>query len=187
VRRIAMLVVPLAAAVLAAVPAASPALAAAVPAGTGLEPRRPGPDSLVYRESAVIAAPAARVWQAMVDLDGYQTWNPWLIKAEGQVRPGSTVNAKVVLGEHTIRTSHIVLTVEPERRLCWRDSGWPALFVYGQRCRTLEPRADGTVLFRQELLIDGPLNGLVKATVGKSLRDGLAAETAALKRRAEYR
>jgi len=149
------------------------------------EPRVPGPHSVVLHEEAVIKAEPSRIWQILVDLPRYSEWNPWLTRAEGRAEPGAEVDVDVVLGNRTMKAKHVVLAVEPEKRFCWRDAGWNSWFVYGQRCRTLDRQADGTVLFRQELLLDGPLAGLAKLTQGKDLQAGMAAETAALKARAE--
>ncbi len=150
-----------------------------------LTPREPGPHSVVYREQAVIAADQHRIWQLLVDLPGYASWNPWVVRAEGASTPGSRVKVDVVLGSHVMAAEHTVLVVEPQTRFCWRDAGWNAIFVYGQRCRTLERRPDGTILVRNELLLDGIFSPAANLTVGKAMRDGMAAEMAALKRHAE--
>ena len=151
----------------------------------GLTPREPSKYSVVYREEAVIVASPATVWRLLVDLPGYSAWNPWVVKAEGTAEPGAEVVVDVVLSGHVMRAKHVVLTVEPERRFCWKDAGWNSWFVYGQRCRTLRHQADGSVLFQQELLLDGPLSKVASATMGKAMRAGMAAETAALKQHAE--
>jgi uncharacterized protein YndB with AHSA1/START domain len=151
---------------------------------SALSPRAPSARSLVMRAEAEIAASADDVWRVLVDLPAYAAWNPWLVSAEGDVAPGGVVWASVVLGEKTMRAKHRVLVVEPGLRLCWRDAGWNALVVYGQRSRTIEPCARG-VRLQQELLIDGPLRGLAMRLYGDALRDGLSAETQALKRRLE--
>ncbi|MGP3690570.1 SRPBCC family protein [Streptomyces sp. IBSNAI002] len=160
--------------------------AAAATTGTDdLNPREPGRHSVVHREQAVIAAPAERIWNALVDLPSYQDWNPWVLRADGEVRPGATVHVSVALGSHVMRAEHTVLVVEPNRRFCWRDAGWNASFVYGQRCRTLDPRADGTVLVTNELLLDGVFSSATDLVMGAALREGLAAETRALALRTE--
>jgi uncharacterized protein YndB with AHSA1/START domain len=151
-----------------------------------MQPRTPSPKSVVFRERALIAAEPERIWRLLVDLPRYADWNPWLVRAEGEVAPGGVVWADVVLRGRRVRAKHVVLTVEPGARLAWRDAGWNSLFVYGQRTRTLSA-GEGGVVFEQELLIDGALAGLVRRRYGETLQAGLALETAALKRRAEVR
>lgn len=161
-------------------------LAALLPAcARDLVPRTAAERSIVLREEVVIAATPARVWAVLVDLPGYAAWNPWLVRVEGKAEVGATVWADVVLGEQQRRAEHVVLAVEPHTRLCWRDAGWTTAFVYGQRCRWLTPQADGKVLFRQELLLEGPSRRTALRRYGPALRAGMAAETAALRRRAE--
>ncbi len=140
---------------------------------------------VAYREQAVIAADQARIWNLLVDLPGYSSWNPWIVRAEGDATPGSLVKVDVVIGQHVMAAQHTVLVVEPQTTFCWKDSGWNALFVHGQRCRTLQRRADGTVLFTNELVLSGILSPAADLTIGKAMRDGIKAETAALKRAAE--
>ncbi|WP_406191895.1 SRPBCC domain-containing protein [Streptomyces sp. NBC_01017] len=157
-------------------------------AGTsdGLDPRVPSAHSVIYREQAVIATPPEHIWQLITDLPGYSSWNPWVVRADGTLARGATVNVDVVLGSHTMHAQHTVLVVEKNTRLCWRDAGWNALLVYGQRCRTLQQQPDGSVLYTSELLLDGPLASVTDFTIGKHMRAGMAAETAALKRHAAH-
>jgi len=150
-----------------------------------LVPRTPSARSIVLREETVIAATPQRVWAVLVDLPGYSSWNPWLLQVEGKAQTGATVWADVVLGEDRRRAKHVVLAVDPNTRFCWRDAGWTTAFVYGQRCRWLVLLPDGTVLFRQELLLEGSSKKTALRRYGPALRAGMAAETAALRRRAE--
>ncbi|MBA3489617.1 MAG: hypothetical protein H0T78_08750 [Longispora sp.] len=79
-----------------------------------------------------------------------------------------------------------VLTVQHEEELCWEDSGWNSWFVSAHRCRTLETLPGGRVLLKQDVAIDGGLIGVAELFMGRSLRNGVAAETAALKWQAEH-
>ncbi len=150
-----------------------------------LLPRTPSARSLVFRETATIHAGVDRVWRILVDLTRYAEWNPWLVRAEGALEPGGVVWANVVMGKRRMRAKHVVLVVEHESRLVWRDAGWSSALVYGQRARTLTPQPDGTVVLNQELMVEGPLKNVAARGFGAAMRDGLAAETLALKRQAE--
>jgi hypothetical protein len=148
-------------------------------------PRTPGPLSIVYHDEAVIAASVDRIWDILTDLPRYSEWNPWVVDAEGKVEHGEIVWVDVILNNNKMRAKHVVLTVNPKTDFCWRDAGWNSAFVYGQRCRTLTPQADGTVLFQVDLLLDGLFSKVADLTEGPSMRSGMANETLALKQRAE--
>jgi hypothetical protein len=148
-------------------------------------PHQPSPCAITYEDDAIIRGSVDRIWDTLVDLPRYSEWNPWVVSAEGKIEPGAAVTVQVVLGSHTQKAEHVVLTVSPKSDFCWRDAGWNSWFVYAQRCRWLTPRADGTVAYHVELLLDGPIDWLADWTNGKALRDGLSAETAALKARVE--
>jgi uncharacterized protein YndB with AHSA1/START domain len=139
----------------------------------------------LYRVETTIAASPARVWSVLTDLPSYRAWNPWLHSAEGRLAPGAGVRARVVLGKELRTADHVVLVVEPERRLCWRDAGWTTIFVYAQRCRWLEPAPGGGVHFVQELQLEGAFSALARAMYGPALEAGIVAETEALRARAE--
>lgn len=38
-----------------------------------------------------IDAPASVVWELLIDLDGYQRWNPFIPRARGRIVPGGRV------------------------------------------------------------------------------------------------
>ncbi len=147
--------------------------------------RSPGPCSEVFHHEVVITADPERIFDLLADLPGYAAWNPWIVWARGELVPGGDVTVGVVLGGKVQEAQHKVLVVEPFQQLCWKDAGWNAWFLYGQRCRTLEALPDGTVKVTNELLLDGPLAWLGKLTNGASLDAGMIAENAALKATAE--
>lgn len=169
------------------VDASADSSAATVEALLSDSPREAGEHSVTFREEVVIDADATTVWNILVDLPGYEDWNPWVVWTDATdfAEAGDDVNVDVVMGRKTMRAAHRVLVVEAERRFCWRDAGWNAAFVYGQRCRWLTARDDGTVLFQQEVLIDGALAQVASLFYGAALRSGMATETAALKDYAE--
>jgi hypothetical protein len=165
--------------------AQSQAALSAATSASAEAPHVPGPCSIVYESDAVIHGTVDQVWDTLVDLPRYAEWNPWVVSASGTLAPGGDVTVQVILNGRQQKADHKVLTVNPKSDFCWRDAGWNSLFVYGQRCRWLTPHADGTVGYHVELLLDGPIDWLADWTTGKALRDGMSAETAALKHRVE--
>jgi uncharacterized protein YndB with AHSA1/START domain len=150
-----------------------------------LEPRVPGKHSVVFAAEAVIDADAADVWEAITDFEAYPDWNPWVLSAVGPNAPGSEVDVVVMNGKSKMNAKHTVLNGVPLQRFCWKDAGWNALFVYGQRCRTLTVQGDGSVHYQVELMIDGALSHIAALFYGPGIEEGIAKETAALALRAE--
>jgi hypothetical protein len=148
-------------------------------------PHVPGPCSIVYESDATIKGTVDQVWSTLTNLPNYGAWNPWLVSATGDLTPGGAVTAQVILNGKQQKAEHKVLTVNPKSDFCWRDAGFSSLFVYGQRCRWLTPHADGTVGYHVELLLDGPIDWLADWIDGAAMRDGMSAETAALKKYVE--
>lgn len=67
-----------------------------------------------------IAAPVARVWQLLVDMDRWANWNP-LIRASGVPQPGGRVAIEVGLpGQKPIRFSPRIMACTPQVELRWR-------------------------------------------------------------------
>ena len=137
-----------------------------------------------YTAEIQIDTPPGAVFGVMVDLARYAEWNPWLVSARGEVRTGAVVDVTARMGRREMQVAHEILEVEPDRALRWCDLGWFTRIAYGERARVLEEHAGGT-RYRCELSVTGVGAALVGPLYGRALADGLAAETRALKARAE--
>ena len=131
-----------------------------------------------------VDASAEEVFGLISDLPNYKNWNPFLIIALGQVEVGGVVSGKSVLGKFTTSYRHKIFEYIPNKSLCWRDFGFPSLFVCGQRSRYIENR-DGKTHFKCYLKLSGPFSGLINLIFGEGLRNGIVAEAKALKKEAE--
>ena len=115
-------------------------------------------------EETIDASPEI-AFRLMSDLPNYENWNPFLIIASGQVEIGGIVSGKSVLGRFTTSYRHNIFEYIPNRSLCWRDFGFPSLFVCGQRSRYLETR-NGKTHYKCYLKLSGPCSGLVNLIFG---------------------
>jgi hypothetical protein len=71
--------------------------------------------------TAVIDAPAARVWKVLVDLAAYRDWNPFIVDASGTVAVGERLSLRMALpGRNPMTIKPRLLVVEPERELRWK-------------------------------------------------------------------
>ena len=136
----------------------------------------------VHEES--IHAPADVVFQLMSDLPRYKDWNPFLVEASGDIRMGGVVNGKSNLGWTVTPYRHRIFDYALNQSLCWRDFGFVAAFVCGERSRFVES-ANGLTQFKCHLKLSGPFSGLINLLFGNGLRQGVIAEARALKAQAE--
>ncbi len=112
----------------------------------------------VVRMDVTVEGPRRDVWAGITNFAVYRTWNPFLIRAEGQAREGSDLELVVALPGHGPRTLDAkVLIVREGRKLRWQDhrvlpgvEDWEYEIV-------LEPVGGGRVLVAQQLRIEGLL------------------------------
>lgn len=148
------------------------------PAGDRKIPRPPR--VLTWTHEAVFDATPEQVWAVITDFDGYEAWNPWILRARGPVEVGARVDIEVRLGDDTRTMWHRIVELTPHRRFCWRDGGATTAFVTGLRCRELSTTDDARTHLRQVLTVGGAFRGRAQARYDAALRTGLAQETEAI-------
>lgn len=99
------------------------------------------------RTEVDIDAPPEVVWEVLTDFPSYSQWNPFVVRASGDVREGARVRLRLKTPDRPAIPMLAKLTaVEPRRRLQW-VGGLPGLFV-GRHTFELYPRdaeeGDGT-------------------------------------------
>jgi hypothetical protein len=133
-----------------------------------------------------IAAPPERVWDVLVDLGAYSSWNPFIVRAEGAVSAGGrlTLTMQPASGRAmTLRPR--LIEVERARRLRWRGTlGVPGL-LDAEHSFTLEARESGTRLLQEEAF-SGVLVPFLAASLDRNTLPAFVAMNEALKRRAEH-
>lgn len=136
-----------------------------------------------YEET--IEARPEKVFDLIKDFSKSANWNPFVVSASGPAELGGVVRGKVKLGFVKLSFRHKIVEYIRNKSVCWRDFGLVArLFYCGQRCRYVEARG-ATVHYKCEMQVSGPLSGLARLILGRALRNGVIAETRALKYEAE--
>jgi hypothetical protein len=133
-----------------------------------------------------IDAPAPDVWQILVDLGAYATWNPFITSAEGLVQAGSrlTLRMQPVGGSAVTLRPTLVEVLEPER-LRWRGRlGVPGLFD-ANHLFTVEPRGTAASRLVQQEHFRGLLVPFFRGSLDRGTLPAFHAMNAALKERAE--
>jgi hypothetical protein len=130
-----------------------------------------------------IQAQPDEVWDVLADLEGYQEWNPFFVKAAGELKVGEKlVITMQPVGKKPQGMKPKVLAVKPGEELVWRGRlGIPWLFD-GRHTFTIERIDEQTVLFRQY----EKFSGLLVPFVGLGpYRKGWERMDAALEKRVE--
>ena len=108
--------------------------------------------------SATVEGRKQEVWEVLTDFAAYEEWNPFMRRAAGEAREGTTLELETVLpGKEPRSLDAEVLIARPDRKLRWQDRlvvpglrDWEYEFV-------LEPLEPGRVLVVQQLRAEGLL------------------------------
>jgi hypothetical protein len=117
--------------------------------------------SMTCRVALDIRAPAPRIWNLLIDANGFPRWNSTVTKVEGQIREGGRLRIHVpgTTRTFTPRVSGVV----PDGRMTW-TGGFSPVFK-GVRTFELRPRGDGSTEFVMEERFSGLMLPFVKGSM----------------------
>jgi hypothetical protein len=133
-----------------------------------------------------IAAPAALVWDVLVDFEAFPTWNPFITSADGQVQVGErlTLRMQPAVGSAVTLRPTVVDVVEGFR-LRWQGRlGVRGLFD-ADHLFVVEPRGPGGSHLEQQERFSGLLVPFFQRSLDRGTLPAFHAMNAALKDRAE--
>jgi hypothetical protein len=130
------------------------------------------------------AAPSA-VWSVLTATAEYPSWNPFILRLEGQLREGERLGVRIQpSGGRPMNFKPTVLAVKPDRELRWLGHLLvPGLFD-GEHRFLLEEAGEGRTRFTQAERFTGLLVPLFRGTLDKT-EAGFGQMNEALKRKAE--
>ncbi len=141
--------------------------------------------ALVIDQSVRVAAPAAVVWQVIVDLDRYPDWNPFVVACRSTLAVGAPIDMRVRLLPIAMMQRETIFEHVPGERLCYGLRGGFAGGVESRRCHVVRAAGDATAEYESRFALGGRLAPVVRALLGKRLERGFASMTEALVHRAE--
>jgi hypothetical protein len=145
-----------------------------------------GPLHVLHRSESFIAAPAAKVWGVIVDLDHYPDWNPYTIAMKSTLQVGDAMAMTVKMSAtQTIQQTEYIRVLEAGHKACWGIDTTSPEANSGERCQWLETMPDGSTHYITEDLIEGTLNPIVTLLFGNDVQVGFDAVASALKTRVE--
>jgi len=144
-------------------------------------------DRMEHIETSIdIHASPEAVWEVLIDVDGYEEWNPFM-----------TIEERPIAGERA--TVHLTppdkpsVTMSPEilvadgRELRWRGKLLIGGVYDGEHSFTLTERPDGTTRLVHAERFSGVLVGPINWWLGDSTERGFVSMNEALKERVESR
>src|SRR5262245_19401102 len=134
-----------------------------------------------------IEAPAALVWEILVDLPRYGEWNGFNPRIESTLRLGDLVRMEARIpgtGRSLLVTEHLC-AIEPGRRLAWEQLPTPENADAGRRAQFLEPLGPERCAYHHTATFLGPNADEIMAEHGAWVKEGFDGMARDLKRRAE--
>lgn len=139
----------------------------------------------IHTEITIHASPE-RVWQVIADTAHYPEWNPVIVRLEGVLKPGETIefeNQDLKGRRMVIRPT--VLRAEEGTELRWLGHLWIPRLFDGEHYFTLTPTPEGHTLLQHGENFRGALVPFMRGWLNGEIKDGFTLINAALKTRAE--
>jgi hypothetical protein len=133
-----------------------------------------------------IDASPERVWQVLTDLSRYPEWNPFVVRAEGEIEVGGRLTLRMQPeGGRAVTLRPIVTEAVDGSRLRWRGRfGLPGIFDAEHEFR-VEALAGGRSRLAQNERFRGLLVPAMSRSLDRHTLPAFKAMNAALKRRVE--
>ena len=135
-----------------------------------------------YHASINIKAAPQKIWDILVDADGYPAWDPGMERVEGYLALGERVKFYTKLSPGQAFPVKVT-AFEPGKKMVL-TGGMPFGLFKSERTHTLTAAEDGQILFETAETFSGPLAGVF----GKNIPDltgSFEAFVAGLKTQAE--
>jgi uncharacterized protein YndB with AHSA1/START domain len=137
-----------------------------------------------YEQSVDIAAPPARVWEIMADVERWPEWTASVQRLE-RLEPGPlAVGASARIKQPGFMAARWrVTSIEPGREFVWETKPYPGATVAGRH--RVEVQGEGGARVTLSITSSGPLAPLMAPLLGPVSRRNLRIEAEGLKKRAE--
>ncbi len=134
----------------------------------------------------LIYATPEKVWSILTDFDDYPNWNPFIRSVTGQVKPGSTITARLKPPKASGMTiKPRVIAFETNRELCWRGHLLiPGLFD-GEHSFVLHDNGNNTTTLKHSEQFNGLLVPLFRKMLDVNTTNGFHQMNRKLKEMAE--
>lgn len=135
-----------------------------------------------------IAAPAAFVWDVLLDYARYPEWNPYTVRVESTCRLGDSVDLYLpdpMKPGELMHQREWICVVEPPHRFAYEMLPTPELDVHARRDQYIESTGPTSCRYWTTDAFAGPLAEVLMEHSGDWVKAGFDAVALALRARAE--
>ena len=131
-----------------------------------------------------VDAPAATVWQVIVDLERYPEWNTFVVACRSTLEVGAPIDMRVrVLPFFAQPQRETIQEHVPGKRLCY---GLPvSRSLASRRCHEVEALGPTRARYTSRFQLSGWLAPVVRGLLGNQLRRGFTEMSEGIQKRAE--
>ncbi len=133
----------------------------------------------------IINGTKEKVWEVLTDFAAYPSWNPFIIKIEGQPVKGSRLINTLRNGDNEFKFKPIILDVEPGKSFSWLGSLLVKGIFDGKHSFELEELNSNQVKLTHSEQFSGLLSGYLLKKIGQDTRNNFVKMNQALKARVE--
>lgn len=132
-----------------------------------------------------IEAPAAFVWDILIDVENYHRWNPFTPRARTDFRIGSAVRLRVRMGPLKMPMTETMSAFEPTRLIAWGKTFGARWLLAAVREQHLEAESGTSCVYHNTDRLSGVLAPIVLRYFGGFMRRGFTDAGKGLRRYAE--
>lgn len=142
-------------------------------------------ENSVSSDTVTINAPAALVWEVIVDFANYGQWNEFCPSIKGELKMGEALEMEVDLGNGLQTQVESITCIEPGRKIVWSMANKPGDPVHADRSQKLTPVSGHSCTYVTVDHFGGEMMGPMIEMMGKAVEDGFNLCARNLKARAE--
>lgn len=120
---------------------------------------------LSYEASVQINASPDKVWERLIDAQGFMNWDPDVIRIEGNIALGEKITVYTKISPDRAFPVEVVEFI-PNKKMVWA-SGMPLGLFKGQRTFTLSPLDNGQTQYH----VIEQFSGLLLPLIGRTIPD----------------
>ena len=133
-----------------------------------------------------INASADKVWSALTDFNAYPSWNPFVIKLDGDAKERNQISVNLKMEGSTPQTFRpIVLKNEMNKEFRWKGKLFVQGLFDGEHYFQLKPISENETEFIHGEIFSGVLVGPIMSLIGDKTENGFKSMNEALKIRVE--